>query len=450
MNAEYTGARWKPWPKLPCGKQRSGQLVDGGHLGDGATADSHEPRHKDVRASGRHDAVSHDQRVSHLTPSFLGAHIRHALVASSPPCCLAPSAGSAPTNALGWSGGQEGRGGRTIQGNAAGKANQKMSLSCATTKLAREPTRLKPTIAQPRNTEDCRRFSFLLGGQMLSESSQSEKLTQTSVIKWTGAPARATSAVESGGAAVTPAGAAAQPAGAAAQPAGAAAQPAGAAVTNVPGTTLAQRRRRHTPTLRPGAAPLPDPALAGLCAVPDPAPPFDDDVPGDATLHPNATISSIATSSPAATLQSDTALSRDSDTALSRAPNARASTVASSAAGPTQDQPTGHASPRAATWPSQFAQVLAETLAGSRPSRQLNPWTTERARGHIRRLGPLLAANREPRVRRIVACTPSSGVVEMAVVVCFGARVRALAVRLERDGITAASPAWRCTAIEAA
>src|SRR6266498_371823 len=400
-----------------------------GHLGDGATADSHEPRHKDVRASGRHDAVSHDQRVSHLTPSFLGAHIRHALVASSPPCCLAPSAGSAPTNALGWSGGQEGRGGRTIQGNAAGKANQKMSLSCATTKLAREPTRLKPTIAQPRNTEDCRRFSFLLGGQMLSESSQSEKLTQTSVIKWTGAPARATSAVESGGAAVTP---------------------AGAAVTNVPGTTLAQRRRRHTPTLRPGAAPLPDPALAGLCAVPDPAPPFDDDVPGDVTLHPNATISSIATSSPAATLQSDTALSRDSDTALSRAPNARASTVASSAAGPTQDQPTGHASPRAATWPSQFAQVLAETLAGSRPSRQLNPWTTERARGHIRRLGPLLAANREPRVRRIVACTPSSGVVEMAVVVCFGARVRALAVRLERDGITAASPAWRCTAIEAA
>ncbi len=285
---------------------------------------------------------------------------------------------------------------------------------------------------------------------MLSESSQSEKLTQTSVIKWTGAPARATSAVESGGAAVTPA-------GAAAQPAGAAARPAGAAVTNVRGATLAQRRRRHTPTLRPGAAPLPDPALAGLCAVPDPAPPFDDDVPGDATLHPNATISSIATSSPAATLQSDTALSRDSDTALSRdsdtalsrAPNVRASTVASSAAGPTQDQPTGHASPRA-TWPSQFAQVLAETLAGSRPSRQLNPWTTERARGHIRRLGPLLAANREPRVRRIVACTPSSGVVEMAVVVCFGARVRALAVRLERDGITAASPAWRCTAIEAA
>jgi len=43
-------------------------------------------------------------------------------------------------------------------------------------------------------------------------------------------------------------------------------------------------------------------------------------------------------------------------------------------------------------WPSQFAQVLAETLAGSRPASQITPWTTERARAHIRRLGPLLAA----------------------------------------------------------
>ena len=30
-------------------------------------------------------------------------------------------------------------------------------------------------------------------------------------------------------------------------------------------------------------------------------------------------------------------------------------------------------------WPGQFAQVLAETLAGARPPRQLVPWTTERA-----------------------------------------------------------------------
>ena len=103
----------------------------------------------------------------------------------------------------------------------------------------------------------------------------------------------------------------------------------------------------------------------------------------------------------------------------------------------------------APSWPSQFAQVLAETLAGSRPPGQLTPWTTERARGHIRRLGPLLAASQEPRIRRIVASTPSSGVVEMAVVVRFGPRIRALAIRLERAN-TPRVRAWQCTAIEAA
>ena len=108
-------------------------------------------------------------------------------------------------------------------------------------------------------------------------------------------------------------------------------------------------------------------------------------------------------------------------------------------------------------WPSQFAQILAETLAGSRPSRQLSRWTTERARTHIRRLGPLLAGRTGPQagrpgpqIRRIVASAPSSGVVEMAVVVRFGPRVRALAVRLERDPAIAEGTAWRCTAIEAA
>ncbi|MGE5290372.1 MAG: Rv3235 family protein [Micromonosporaceae bacterium] len=123
-----------------------------------------------------------------------------------------------------------------------------------------------------------------------------------------------------------------------------------------------------------------------------------------------------------------------------------------------------HAGP---AWPNVFAQVLAETLAGSRPTRQLSPWTTERARGHIRRLGPLLRtsggspgsgpeavavsgkrpiSSRQPRIRRVVASMPSTGVVEMAVIVGFGPRVRALAVRLEHPE----GREWLCTAIEAA
>jgi len=108
-------------------------------------------------------------------------------------------------------------------------------------------------------------------------------------------------------------------------------------------------------------------------------------------------------------------------------------------------------------WPGKFAQVLAETLAGARPPGQIVPWTTERARRHIQRLGPLLAAGEQPRVRRVVTFRPASDIVEMTVVVGVGPRVRALAVRLERDGPRPASPGreaqaarWVCTAVEAA
>jgi hypothetical protein len=47
---------------------------------------------------------------------------------------------------------------------------------------------------------------------------------------------------------------------------------------------------------------------------------------------------------------------------------------------------------------------------------------------------------------------PATGVVEMTVVVGFGPRIRALAVRLERSGPEpdAAAARWICTAIEAA
>lgn len=108
-------------------------------------------------------------------------------------------------------------------------------------------------------------------------------------------------------------------------------------------------------------------------------------------------------------------------------------------------------------WPSRFAQVLAETLAGSRPARQMVPWTTEHARHTIQRLGPRLAAGQQPRVRRVVTSWPARDVMEMTVIVGFGARVRALAVRIERAGPAPATPGrpaqqarWLCTAVEAA
>jgi hypothetical protein len=143
----------------------------------------------------------------------------------------------------------------------------------------------------------------------------------------------------------------------------------------------------------------------------------------------------------------------------------------------TQDRPfppSGPGRPRrrtaaAAAWPSQFAQVLAETLAGSRPPGQIRPWTSEQARRRIRQLGPTLAAEVQPRVRRVMTSRPAAGVVEMTVIVGFGPRTRVLAVRLEcdepphadagpyrrpgpyRSPSPAPTPArWICTAIEAA
>jgi hypothetical protein len=108
-------------------------------------------------------------------------------------------------------------------------------------------------------------------------------------------------------------------------------------------------------------------------------------------------------------------------------------------------------------WPSQFAQVLAETLAGSRPASQITPWTTERARAHIRRLGPLLAAEQRPRVQRVLTSRPVEDVVEVAVIVGFGPRTHALAARLERTGPQPATwgrrarrARWLCTAVESA
>jgi hypothetical protein len=97
--------------------------------------------------------------------------------------------------------------------------------------------------------------------------------------------------------------------------------------------------------------------------------------------------------------------------------------------------------------------VLAETLAGSRPAQQLTPWTTEQTRRRIRQLGPMLATDQRPRVRRVITSAPAPGVLEMTAVVGFGPRVRALALRLEHEQARPyrqGASRWCCTAIESA
>jgi hypothetical protein len=177
---------------------------------------------------------------------------------------------------------------------------------------------------------------------------------------------------------------------------------------------------------------LPDAAAVRLVVVPDSAPPFDD----------GRAVSPAGRREPPEPLRARERLGMS----LPNTPE------------PGRDRGRDRSGKAAAAgWPSQFAQVLAETLAGSRPQGQITPWTTDQARRLIRQLGPMLAAGPVPRVRRVLASQPAEGVVEMTVVLGCGPRIRALAVRLEQDrphragrGRDTSTAGWVCTAIEAA
>jgi Family of unknown function (DUF6459) len=106
-------------------------------------------------------------------------------------------------------------------------------------------------------------------------------------------------------------------------------------------------------------------------------------------------------------------------------------------------------------WSRQFAQVIAEILAGARSPRQLAPVTTERVRDRISLLTQTLTPGQRPRIRRIVTSRPAARVVEMTIVLSFGPRSRALALRLEQvpgrqpaPGLPARPARWLCTEIE--
>jgi len=132
--------------------------------------------------------------------------------------------------------------------------------------------------------------------------------------------------------------------------------------------------------------------------------------------------------------------------ALDRVPGSRLTPAGASAAvtGPAEALP----------W--QFAQLIVEIMAGLRPPRQIIGLTSDHARVQARRLAPLLASDRRPRIQRIVTSRPAALAVEMAVIVNVGPRSRALAMRLEHLAARPATPGrpgrrgrWLCTAIEA-
>jgi len=105
-------------------------------------------------------------------------------------------------------------------------------------------------------------------------------------------------------------------------------------------------------------------------------------------------------------------------------------------------------------WPRQFAVLLAETLTGDRPVRQILPWLSKRGSVHLHRLLPLFRGGHRPRIQRVMTAQPTPDVIEMTLIVTVGPRTRALAVRLARAEPTR-RPAWQenrwlCTDIEAA
>ncbi|HVB41582.1 MAG TPA: Rv3235 family protein [Streptosporangiaceae bacterium] len=161
-------------------------------------------------------------------------------------------------------------------------------------------------------------------------------------------------------------------------------------------------------------------------AVPQSAPPYDD------APHDDALRASCAARPKAAVRRSaQRGKTRPSLVSARTADSLRDAAAAGHGPAPAPARRT-LPPPVPSPWPGQFAQVLAETLVGSRPAEQIVPWTTEQARKRISQLGPLLATSHRPRVRRVIITSPARGVLEMTVILALGARVRALAVRLER------------------
>jgi hypothetical protein len=192
---------------------------------------------------------------------------------------------------------------------------------------------------------------------------------------------------------------------------------------------------------------MPDLSSLRLVKVPSTAPPYDCQVHG-ARCPAGADVVPGVEETPAMPV-------------LAAAPVLAAGPVLAAAVPPTGEvsrrsaRPAAGADPVAAR-PGQLAVVIVEVLAGVRPDRQLVCMATDRVRARVGNLAPLLAAGRRPRIARMVMSRPADRIVEMTVVVNFGARSRALAMRFEHAAARPAAPGWSarparwlCTALEA-
>ena len=184
-----------------------------------------------------------------------------------------------------------------------------------------------------------------------------------------------------------------------------------------------------------------------LVKVPDAAPPYDCQIHGARcpARCPGQTVAATVDGAPAALAPQ-----------LAASPAGVPSLGAPSLGAPSLGAPSAGGADLTSAWPRQLAVVIVEVLAGVRPDRQLVALATDRVRARVAGLAPLLACDRRPRITRIVTSRPAARVVEMTVVVNFGPRSRALALRVEHVAARPAAPGWPgrparwlCTAIEA-
>jgi hypothetical protein len=102
------------------------------------------------------------------------------------------------------------------------------------------------------------------------------------------------------------------------------------------------------------------------------------------------------------------------------------------------------------SWAARFAQAVVEVVGGQRPASQLVRWASPDVQRDLARRAHLvgLTAGRagrsvRPQVRSVHICRPSASSAEVSVHVRHGARSRALAMRLDRQG-----DRWTCTVLE--
>jgi len=180
-----------------------------------------------------------------------------------------------------------------------------------------------------------------------------------------------------------------------------------------------------------------------LLVLPDLGPPFDDDPAAAIVTAEGGTAGARTAATGADAAATREAGARTAATGASAAATgeagARTAATGAGAAATGADAAQARAD---SDWARRFALLLCEALAGARPIRQIQPWTTERARPKLERLMPLFGGGQRPRVLRVITTRPTRDVIEMTVVVGLERRTRALAVRLERTD-PADQAGWR-------